>query len=141
MLESERQVQEANVEFYRALEAGSLEMMDRVWLHEDWVRCVHPGWEMIVGWRRVRDSWRTIFEGGQNMKIFPSDVWVRTFGDLAWVTCTENITLFEEEGNFESAQAAATNIFIRRQGRWLMVHHHASPLPVIVPENATDTVQ
>jgi ketosteroid isomerase-like protein len=117
-------------------------MMDRVWLHEDWVRCVHPGWEMIVGWRRVRDSWRTIFEGGQNMRIFPSDVWVRTFGDLAWVTCTENITLFEEdEGNFESAQAAATNIFIRKQGRWLMVHHHASPLPAIVPENVTNTIQ
>jgi len=67
-------VEQANAAFYRALESGVLERMEEVWAHDDWVRCVHPGWEMIVGWPRVRESWEMIFEGGQRMRASPSDV-------------------------------------------------------------------
>lgn len=133
-------VEEANEAFYKALESGVLERMEEVWAHEDWVRCVLPGWEMIAGWARVRDSWQTIFEGGQHMRASPSEVWVRVIGDLAWVSCLENITVFNES-NFDSAQAAATNLFIRRDGRWLMVLHHASPIPMIIPDAASDVIQ
>jgi hypothetical protein len=35
----------------------------------------------------------------------------------------------------------ATNIFVRRQGRWLMVHHHTTPLPGQTPPGASTTVQ
>jgi len=47
-------VEEANTAFYRALESGMLERMDDVWAHEDWVRCVHPGWDLLTGWIRVK---------------------------------------------------------------------------------------
>ena len=47
-------VEQANTAFYRALESGILERMDEVWAHEDWVRCVHPGWDLLIGWHRVR---------------------------------------------------------------------------------------
>lgn len=132
--------EQANADFYRALESGVLERMEDVWAHDDWVRCVHPGWEMIVGWRRVRESWEMIFEGGQRMRASPSDVWVRVLGEIAWVSCLENITVFNES-DFDSAQAAATNLFVWRDGRWLMVHHHASPIPMVVPETASDVIQ
>jgi hypothetical protein len=59
---------------------------------------------------------------------------------LAWVICTENITIFNDS-SFDSAQAVATNLFIRREGRWLMVHHHASPIPVIIPDDSSDIIQ
>jgi ketosteroid isomerase-like protein len=138
--EDRQQVEEANLAFYRALEANSVERMEKVWAHDAWVRCVHPGWDMIVGWGRVRDSWERIFESGQKMRVSPSDVWIQTSGDVAWVTCTENITVFDEQ-SFESAQAVATNIFVRREGRWLMSLHHASPIPMIVPDASSDTIQ
>ena len=133
-------VEQANAAFYRALESGVLERMEEVWAHDDWVRCVHPGWEMIVGWPRVRESWEMIFESGQKLRATPSDVWVQAFGDFAWVTCTENITVFNES-SFDSALAAATNLFVLRDGNWLMVHHHASPIPIVVPDNASETIQ
>ena len=36
-------VREANERFYQALEKASLESMSAVWLHAEWVKCVHPG--------------------------------------------------------------------------------------------------
>lgn len=137
---AEGSVEAANFGFYSALELASLEMMEDLWLHEDWVRCVHPGWDLIIGWRRIRESWERIFENGQKMKVSPSQVWVHTTGDVACVTCTENITVYNES-SFDSVQAVATNMFVRRDGRWLMAHHHASPVPMVVPDVASDTIQ
>jgi ketosteroid isomerase-like protein len=133
-------VEQANTAFYRALESSVIERMDEVWAHDAWVRCVHPGWDMLTGWHQVRESWIMIFEGGQKMRASPSDVWVHISGDFALVTCTENITIFNES-SFDSAQAVATNLFVLRDGRWLMVHHHASPIPIIAPDNSSDTIQ
>jgi ketosteroid isomerase-like protein len=137
---AEKSIEQANADFYSALEVASIDDMDRIWLHEDWVRCVHPGWDMLVGWRRVRESWERIFENGQKMKISPSEVWVRLSDGLAWVTCTENITVYSN-ASFDVVQAVATNMFVLCDGRWLMAHHHASPVPVVVPEMATETIQ
>jgi hypothetical protein len=139
-VEDTGKIEAANKAFYRALESGSLEMMDEIWEHGDGVRCVHPGWEMITGWTRVRDSWTKILENGQKMRVSPTDVWVRMVGDIAFVTCTENITVFDET-SFDTAQAVATNLFVRIDDRWLMIHHHASPVPMLVPDTSSDTIQ
>jgi hypothetical protein len=134
------EIEKANTAFYRALESGAIEQMDEVWAHENWVRCVHPGWNVVAGWHRVRESWEMIFDGGQRMRVSATDVSVQTAGEFAWVTCTENITVFGETA-FDSAQAVATNLFIRREGRWLMILHHASPIPMIVADNSSDVIQ
>jgi ketosteroid isomerase-like protein len=139
-MDEKKAIEEMNARFYRAIESGDIEQVDEVCAHEEWVKCVHPGWEIISGWSRVRESWRRIFAGGQKMRISASDVSVHVFGDLAWLTCTENITVFYDS-SFDSTQAAATNLFLRREDQWVLVHHHASPIPVILPDSATDTVQ
>ena len=131
----------ANAEFYDAVEACAIDRMEAVWSHDANVRCVHPGWDVVVGWGRVRESWEYMFENEPQMRISPAEVYVQTSGDLAWVSCIENITVFQES-SFESIQAAATNLFVRRGERWLMIHHHASPIPIIVPQTASsDTIQ
>ena len=139
-VETKTAVEQANTAFYRALESGMIERMDEIWAHEDWVRCVHPGWDLLTGWQKVRDSWEMIFQSGQKLRAAPSNVWVQIDGNLAWVTCTENITVFNES-SFDSALAAATNLFLNHEGRWLIVHHHASPIPIVVPNNSSDTIQ
>jgi ketosteroid isomerase-like protein len=138
--EDRQEVEAVNLAFYRALESQEIERLEELWAHESWVRCVHPGWDLIAGWPRVRESWVRIFEGGQKMRAYPTDITVQVEGNLAWVTCTENITVFDN-ASFDTAQAAATNLFIRRDGRWLMIHHHASPIPMIVPDTSSDTIQ
>ncbi|HKY05348.1 MAG TPA: nuclear transport factor 2 family protein, partial [Blastocatellia bacterium] len=136
----EEAVEEANATFYRAIEIRSIELMGEVWAHEEWVRCVHPGWDLITGWRRVRESWMSIFEGDQNLRISPSFVDVNYLGDVAWVSCTEDI-IASYETSIESAQATSTNLFVKRQSRWLLVHHHSSAIPLIIPHDLADIIQ
>ena len=126
--DSELQVLEANRHFYAALEALDRSQMSRVWLHETWVKCVHPGWGLIVGWDNVSESWVRIFQNTREIRIQLSHVSVRIEGTLAWVCCTENISNRFGEG-VETAQALSTNIFMRQEGRWLLIHHHASLTP------------
>jgi len=118
-------VEEANARFYRTLEARDLEEMDRLWGHGDHVRCIHPGWAMLTGWESVRRSWEAIFKDSREMRFSIGDVDARVDGDTAWVTCTENI-LSQAGGNIAVTTLLATNVFERRAGEWLIVHHHAS---------------
>jgi ketosteroid isomerase-like protein len=136
----EIEVEAANRQFYKILDSASLEAMDQIWLHEDWVRCVHPGWDVLIGWKDVRESWDKIFQGDQKMRVSPDDVSVCPIGGAALVTCIENIILFQG-ADFDSRQTIATNVFINKEGRWLMAHHHASAIPLIMPDPATDTIQ
>ena len=120
-------VLEANRNFYRALQDLSLEKMDAVWLQEDWVKCVHPGWNLLEGWETIRESWQTMFKDTDSMLIRVGVQSVRVDGSTAWVCCTEDISSAEGRRT-DSGSAQATNIFERRNGAWLLVHHHASPL-------------
>jgi ketosteroid isomerase-like protein len=118
-------VEEAAAGFYRAFEALDIVRMDRVWAHGAHVRCVHPGWPLLCGWDAVRGSWQRIFDNTTEMRFTLSDVTVNVAGDLAWVTCTENI--LSEVGERVSVTAIlATNVFERTEAGWLLVHHHAS---------------
>lgn len=136
----EEEVLAANRAFYEALEALSLTDMEGVWLHEDWVRCLHPGWDLLVGWEDVRESWDRIFRSTEQMRVSISRPLVRVHGDAAWVSCTESVTSAFEEG-FSTAVVEVTNIFVRRPGGWRMVHHHTTPLPGRVPSGTSQSVQ
>ncbi len=136
----EQEVLEANQAFYQALELLDLAQMGAVWLHEDWVKCLHPGWDLILGWQDVRESWANIFRSTVQMRVTISRPLVHVLGDTAWVSCVENVTS-TSEGDFETALIETTNIFVRRQGRWLMVHHHTTPLPGRVPAGTSRSVQ
>ena len=129
-----------NERFYRALDALDLSAMDELWLHEPWVRCVHPGWDVLVGWELVRQSWQQIFESTRWMRVTATGVEVIAFGDVGLVSCSENITAKNEE-DVGLAVARATNIYLRQGEGWRIFHHHASPAPVQVTQPFSGTVQ
>jgi ketosteroid isomerase-like protein len=118
-------VEEANARFYRAFETLDIEEMDRVWVHGEHACCVHPGWPLLRGWDAVRTSWQRIFANTGEMRFTLADVNVTVGGDLAWVTCTENI-LSEVNGRVAVTAILATNLFERSADGWRIVHHHAS---------------
>lgn len=118
-------VEEANRRFYRAFEALDLGQMDKVWAHGDHVKCVHPGWPLLSGWPAVRESWEAIFEGTGEIRFTIADEQIALQGEVAWVTCTENI-LSQVGGRVAVTSVLATNIFVLASEGWLMVHHHAS---------------
>jgi len=129
----------ANRTFYAALHALDLPLMEEVWLHEDWVKCLHPGWELLMGWDEVRGSWEEIFHSTEQMMVSISRPLVHVAGEAAWVSCLENVTT-TSQNNFVTALVEATNIFVRHDGRWLIVHRHTTPL-VGAPPDADTTVQ
>ncbi len=118
-------VRAANEGFYRAFESLALGAMEEVWAHDAQVACIHPGWPRLTGWEAVRDSWEAIFRNTLEMRFTITDVRVEVRGHLAWVLCTENI-LSQARENLSVTSILATNVFERRGGEWLLVHHHAS---------------
>ena len=125
MADPEDEVVEANARFYRAFEALDVAAMDEAWAHGEHVKCVHPGWPLLTGWDAVRESWARIFENTEEMRFTLSDVRASACGDLAWVTCTENI-FSEVQGRLAVTSVLATNLFERGPDGWRLVHHHAS---------------
>ena len=120
-------VLEANAAFYAAFGRLDLKRMEEVWLRAPYIKCVHPGWGLLVGWGPVMESWERIFSGTLEMRFTLISVQAQVCGDLAWVVLTESIDSRHRDGNVE-ARVQATNLFERRDGRWFLVHHHGSPI-------------
>ncbi|BDG05516.1 nuclear transport factor 2 family protein [Anaeromyxobacter oryzae] len=120
MSASELDVLEANAAFYRAFASGDADAMGSVWSEQHPVACIHPGWDVLDGRDRVLESWRGILESDNAPEVSCSVAEAHVLGDVAFVTCHEVI----EEGG----RLAATNVFVREDGTWRMVHHQATPI-------------
>ena len=117
----------ANDGFYRAFESLDVDRMTAVWARDEVVRCVHPGWGMLEGWADVMESWARIFDNATMMQFIVTGAEASVEGDWAWVACTENLTQVMN-GQVVESRVQTTNIFRKRDDRWLMVHHHGSPI-------------
>lgn len=113
----------ANAAFYEAFESRDLDAMSDIWEHSDRAGCVHPGWAILTGWASVSASWFALFDGPQRLQFIVTDERVEVAGDLAWVTCNENLL---DTGATQAV--AATNVFVRAGDGWQLVHHHGSPV-------------
>src|SRR4051812_14760817 len=136
-------VEAANAELYAAFEAGDIDRMGNLWDDSDSVACVHPGWPMLRGRGPVLRSWSVIMANTSYIQFFLTDVDVQVSGEIAVVTCTENIlTAIDEHaesgeeagpGGFaHPGRVVATNVFRRGAERWHLMLHHGSP--VLAPE-------
>ena len=103
-----------NREFYRAFSGGDFVAMDRLWAQHQVVLCIHPGWELLRGRERVMASWRGILR--RPMPVRARDEVAEMLGEVGVVTCVEVLP---------QGELAATNVFVREQGVWRILHHHA----------------
>jgi len=126
-------VQAINAEFYAAFESLDIRRMEAVWLNENYIRCIHPGWSLLTGWDAVMQSWRQIFENTQQMRFALTDIRVNVSGSLSWVTLYENLAS-NVQGEANSAVVLTTNLFEESEQGWRMIHHHGSPVMIPQPE-------
>ncbi len=117
-LKGEHEVLFANDAFYQAFAERDLAAMDELWARETPVACIHPGWEALAGRDAVLASWRAILESPSAPRIRCLEPKAFAFGDVAFVICYEAI---------ERSALVATNIFVREDGAWRLVHHQAGP--------------
>lgn len=125
----------ANLDFYRAFQSLDLELMEKVWLKDRQIVCIHPGWRKLCGWGPVMDSWEKIFQNVFEMKFQLGDIDVIASGDLAVVIVEENLTQHGYEG-VTKTYVLTTNVFERVGNDWFMVVHHGSPV-MAPPESET----
>ena len=145
-------VEAANTALYDAFETGDIDLMGALWLEDgspdsiddddiDEVTCVPPGWAPVRGRGAVLRSWSMIMANTAYIQFFLTDVQVQVSGDIAVVTCGENILTGmggagetgdadddESAPGFAGGRAVATNIFRRTGDGWRLWVHHASPV-------------
>lgn len=111
--------------YYAAFRGLDIDAMTAVWSGTEHDACIHPGWPILNGWPHVRRSYDSIFDGAGYMRIEVQDVDVHIVGDLARVTCMENVFTVHE-GMTVHGNVAVTNLYQRVHGAWKMVLHHGS---------------
>jgi ketosteroid isomerase-like protein len=123
----------ANQGFYDAFSQGDLAAMGDVWAKQNPVVCFHPGMQLLSGRAAVMRSWSTILAHPPELPLRCLAPRVELLGETAIVTCYEGAA-------GHPAHLAATNVFVREQGSWKMVHHHASPIQKPVMPKATGSM-
>lgn len=124
-------VEEVNSDFYAAFEHGDIDAMERVWLDAPDTLCVHPGTTPLRGSPAILRSWSLLMANATYIQFFLTDVETSVEGDVASVSCTENVLAADEntaDTSFIGARAVATNVFVRTRDAWRLWIHHASPV-------------
>jgi len=138
---------ELNQDLYTAFENADLDRMDALWARDglaESVVCVHPGWPALRGRDEVMRSWAMIMANTSYIQFVLTDVEVAVAGEVAVVTCVENIiTAADDDANSEStafagAKGVATNVFRRTEYGWRLWVRHGSPVLDGVGEDAED---
>ncbi|MDF2712387.1 MAG: hypothetical protein K0R62_8039 [Nonomuraea muscovyensis] len=126
-------IETVNQDFYTAIEAGDLDRMTEIWAEdtdEERVTCVHPGWTLLAGRSEVLRSWALIMANTTYIQFVLTVVNTTVLGDVAVLTCVENILTAGEEGeaSFAAGKVVASNVYVRTAQGWRLWMHHGSPV-------------
>ena len=113
----------ANEAFYVAFLSGDYNTMESLWSRNAPVSCIHPGWHHLIGRDTVMESWQSLLHNSELPDMSYSNAVASIYGDTAVVICYET---------FPEALLVATNVFVREDSTWKIVHHQsggASEMP------------
>ena len=123
------EAEKCNAALYAAFENADLDALEELWDDADDIACIHPGSPVLAGRRDVLRSWTALLANSGYLQFVLSDVQVRISGDVAVVTCAENILAdISAQDGLIGGTAVATNVFRRRDDRWRLWVHHSSPV-------------
>ena len=124
----ENAVRAANEAFYRALSAGSIEGISAACAHDPDVTALHEtSTEVAVGWKAVLDSWKAVpFDSFAELSCVMTNPAIKVHGSIARVAGLERVRGKMKAGTVFAFTALGTNIYEKRDDKWLIVHHHAS---------------
>ena len=138
-------VLKTNELFYQAIENANMDLMEVIWVpaeYGDGATCIHPGQSAIHGRSKIMRSWAVVCSRINYLQFFITDAQVRRIGDVAVVTCVENV-LSEMPGQesaslgFGGSHYEAINVFRKIDGRWRLLTHCSAP--VFPAGDPTDT--
>ena len=127
MTDIQTEVLAVNESFYRAFEKKNLEAMSQVWSQGTASLCIHPGRNVLRGWKQIRDSWEVIFKNTKYLEIEVEIINTEVRDTTAYIVLLERV-LQASGSRTIKAESIATNIFEKMAGKWYLIHHHGSPL-------------
>lgn len=110
----------ANEAFYLAFDNRDVQAMGNLWAQRAPVTCIHPGWRALSGRDDVMERWEAILNSPHAPKITCHSASACVHGKVAYVICYENV---------DNTFLVATNVFVREDGLWKLVHHQAGASP------------
>ncbi|MGQ0629744.1 MAG: nuclear transport factor 2 family protein [Sporichthyaceae bacterium] len=140
-------VVELTEDLYAAFESADFDAMSAIWADGDLastIVCVHPGWPTLRGRESVLRSWAMIMANTTYIQFVLTDVETDIGGDVAVLTCVENILTAADSGDddtdagtdapFAGAKGVATHVFRRTPAGWKLWVRHGSPVISGMPD-------
>lgn len=123
-------VKAANEAFYAALSARDVNAMQKVWSSARDIQNIGPRSKAPdVGWPAIKKSLEGTFANFVELKVTMEDARIKLSGSTAWVSGIEKAERKTKAGQAISGSNLGTSIFMKQDGRWQMVYHHASATP------------
>jgi hypothetical protein len=120
----------ANNAYYSALSTLDPAAMEKAWARESYIANVGPFAKTIqIGSSAVQDNFKTFVPSVAQLVVKPSDTQVRINGDVAWTIGRETAVGKLKNDASLSGENFVSNVFEKKDGRWLMVLHHAQRVP------------
>lgn len=118
---------EVNKNYYKAFENFDLQLMSQVWANTNDVVCIHPGWDILVGWEKVREGWSKIFMDDSFLKFTIRNTNTIILNNIGIVSCIEEIFVSSKD-TISQTFIATTNLFKETEEGIKLFYHHSSPV-------------
>ena len=132
---SQHALRAANAAFYAAFERLDYDAMAALWARSAQVSCVHPGWDLVLGYEAVMQSWRGIFDGTSEIHFRSEDMQVTAGNGMGWVVSREILSTTVQGLPVENS-LSTVNTYVLESAGWRIAHHHAAPLLAGKPRSA-----
>lgn len=116
---------DAEAQFYEALQQGNVELMMSIWADEEEVTCILPGGQCITGIEPLRQLCEGLLANGA-VQVVPQQVRRYISASCAVHHVLERVEAKTAQGQ-QTAYVLATNVYIQTPKGWRMITHHASP--------------
>ena len=133
-MSTEDEVRNASNQFYAALNKmvnGNAHALSDIWSHHPTVTTMHPIGGRQVGWKDVWKTWEQTAQVASEGQVKLQDQYINVVGDMAYEIGVENAG-FKLAGQKLTDQVRVTNIYLKEDGKWKIIHHHSDLSPAMV---------
>ena len=122
----------ANREFYRAFNQRDIATIDQLWARGAPLVCMHPNQVPLVDRAAIVRSWQRILATPNLPLVQCQDEILIAKRHMATVVCREVAA---------TIQLIATNVFVKEEGAWRLVHHQSGNVPFKKPAPAAQPIK
>jgi ketosteroid isomerase-like protein len=120
-------IRSANAAFYAALSTRDIGAVERLWARQGPVFNIFAASSVpLADWSAIRAGYEELFARFPELSVTMAEPQVAQNGDGALVVGVETLRARLPNGEARNLSLPTTNVFIHRNGRWLMMHHHSS---------------